>query len=85
MGIQFVYRQSNKSGCNPTENTDIPVKSLSAPPDVGFDYISSGYLHDPERGTECGTKIQYLGSTVGISAKQNAMNQSAWLVRADAE
>lgn len=64
----------------PREEDGIPVGPLCESPELNLDYILSGHLHDPESHTCSGTKIQYLGSTADISTKQNALDQSAWLI-----
>lgn len=65
----------------PRKESEILVETLCSPPEVQFDYILSGHLHDPESDAQSGTEIQYLGSTADISANRNARDQSAWLIR----
>ena len=67
------------------EHAEISLGTLSEPPNVEFDYVLGGHLHDPEFGSWHVTKVQYLGSTADLSKKKSAVDQSAWLLRATPE
>lgn len=57
-----------------------PLENVS-PPAARFDLVLSGHLHAPESAGN----VQYLGSTAGISANQQAADESGWLIRVTPE